>query len=298
VKARRAIDLVWLDPQRARSLLAVPTTPSSRGLWSALALVCDPAPHFPAECCRYSLVGSPALGLPKESAGRLTVPYLGSRIRADRSWGAVVALAAAMSVLAAVAPASAGILDFLFGGGMGGQPQRASAPAPQSGLPFPFFGPPNATINVNPSVSGGGQYVAYCVRLCDGRYFPLQRSIVEQSTQVCQSLCPAAKTKVLFGTEIAYATAVDGTPYARLPNAFAYREKIVPACTCNGRDSFGMATMKIEDDPTLEPGDLVSTKNGLVRYTGYSKQMFTPIEPPPKAGKRQASGQYSTRLPQ
>ena len=108
----------------------------------------------------------------------------------------------------------------------------------------------------------------------------------------------AAKTKVLFGTEIAYATAVDGTPYARLPNAFAYREKIVPACTCNGRDSFGMATMKIEDDPTLEPGDLVSTKNGLVRYTGYSKQMFTPVEPPPKAGKRQASGQYSTRLPQ
>ena len=56
--------------------------------------------------------------------------------------------------------------------------------------------------------------------------------------------------------------------------------------------------MKIEDDPTLEPGDLVSTKNGLVRYTGYSKQMFTPVEPPPKAGKRQASGQYSTRLPQ
>jgi hypothetical protein len=37
VKARRAIDLVWFDPQRARPLLAVPTTPSSRGLWSALA---------------------------------------------------------------------------------------------------------------------------------------------------------------------------------------------------------------------------------------------------------------------
>jgi Protein of unknown function (DUF2865) len=226
------------------------------------------------------------------------VPYLRLNIRGDRSWGAVAALVAAAGILATVAPASAGILDFLFGGAGGGQPQRASAPAPQSGFPFPFFGPPNATINVNPSVSGGGQYVAYCVRLCDGRYFPLQRSIVEQSTQVCQSLCPAAKTKVVFGTEIASATAIDGTPYPRLPNAFAYREKIVPACTCNGRDSFGMATMKIEDDPTLEPGDLVSTKNGLVRYTGYSKQMFTPIEQPPKPGKRQVSGQYSTRLPQ
>lgn len=27
MKARRAIDLVWLDPQRARPLQAVPTTP-------------------------------------------------------------------------------------------------------------------------------------------------------------------------------------------------------------------------------------------------------------------------------
>ena len=250
--------------------------------------------HFPAECCSLSLVGSPSVGLPKESTGRLPVPDRRSNIRSDRSWGVVAALVAAIGVVAAVGPASAGILDFLFGGVGGGQPQRASAPAPQSGLPFPFFGPPNATINVNPSV-GGGQYVAYCVRLCDGRYFPLQRSIVEQSTQVCQNLCPAAKTKVLFGTEIASAAAVDGTPYARLPNAFAYREKIVPACTCNGRDSFGMATMKIEDDPTLEPGDLVSTKNGLVRYTGYSKQMFTPVEPPQKAGKRQVSGQLSPR---
>jgi hypothetical protein len=227
--------------------------------------------------------------------GRRPVPYLWSNIRSYRSWGVVAALAAALGVLAAIAPASAGILDFLFGGIGGGQPQRASAPAPQSGLPFPFFGPPNATINVNPSISSG-QYVAYCVRLCDGRYFPLQRSIVEQSTQVCQNLCPAAKTTVLFRTEIASAAAADGTPYVRLPNAFAYREKIVPACTCNGRDSFGMATMRIEDDPTLEPGDLVSTKDGLVRYTGYSKQMFTPVEQPQKAGKRQAGGQYSPRL--
>ena len=27
-----------------------------------------------------------------------------------------------------------------------------------------------------PSSSGGGARVAYCVRLCDGRYFPIQRS--------------------------------------------------------------------------------------------------------------------------
>ena len=159
-------------------------------------------------------------------------------------------------------------------------------------FPFPFFGGPS-TIVVGPSVVGSGQYVAYCVRLCDGRYFPMQSSIVAQSTQICQNLCPAAKTKVFSGTEIAYATAVDGTSYERIENAFAYRQKIVPGCTCNGRDPFGMAVMKIEDDPTLQPGDLVATKTGLVRYTGYGKNLFTPIPIPPQGGKRRFSGQYT-----
>jgi hypothetical protein len=201
-----------------------------------------------------------------------------------------------MGLFAVFAPASAGILDFLFGGGVtAGQPQRASASAPPAGGLFQFFGAPNATIDVRPGVN---QYGAYCVRLCDGRYFPLQRSVVEQSTQVCQNLCPAAKTKVLFGADIMYATTVDGTRYDKLPNAFAYREKIVPGCSCNGRDSFGMATMKIEDDPTLEPGDIVATKDGFVRYTGYSRQMFTPIPTEKPSGKRQANSQSTPRIPQ
>jgi uncharacterized protein DUF2865 len=222
--------------------------------------------------------------------------------RGHQTVGAVTALAVLMVVLASVFPASAGILDFLFGAPQGGQgryaarqqgPQQVPQQAPP-GLFAPLFGPPATTILITPGIDGGtGQYVAYCVRLCDGRYFPMQRSVVAQSTQICQNLCPASKTKVLSGTEIGNATAIDGTRYDQLVNAFAYRERIVPGCTCNGREPFGMATMKIEDDPTLVPGDLVATKDGLARYTGFGRNPFTPIETP-SASKRKANGQYAT----
>ena len=62
-----------------------------------------------------------------------------------------------------------------------------------------------------PRISGGsGVATSYCVRLCDGRYFPIQRTSTSQAAQVCSALCPAAATKVFFGSDIARATARDG----------------------------------------------------------------------------------------
>ena len=49
-----------------------------------------------------------------------------------------------------------------------------------------------------------------------------------------------------------------------MPNAFRYRSELVAGCTCNGKDSFGLAQIKIEDDPTLRKGDIVAGANGLV----------------------------------
>ena len=45
-----------------------------------------------------------------------------------------------------------------------------------------------------------------------------------------------------------------GKPYSELPNAFRYRNEIVAGCTCNGKDQFGLAPVKIENDPTLAQG--------------------------------------------
>jgi hypothetical protein len=174
-----------------------------------------------------------------------------------RTFGLALGLLTIVIITTSTTPAAAGLFDFLFGG---------------------FFARPSAP--ARPSVGSGAVGIgpaAYCVRLCDGRYFPVRSG--SASKAVCDGLCPAAQTKVFYGSEIAQATASDGSTYQKLANAFAYRERIVPDCSCNGRDSFGTASMKIEDDPTLQPGDLIATDHGMVRFQTWRKaNAYTPVD--------------------
>ena len=111
-----------------------------------------------------------------------------------------------------------------------------------------------------PSIGGSvGRSVAYCVRLCDGRYFPMQRHSNATSIQLCNAFCPAAKTQVFNGSQIDHAVTSNGARYTDLDNAFVYREKIVTGCTCNGKDAFGLAKIDVANDPTLRPGDIVAS---------------------------------------
>jgi len=110
--------------------------------------------------------------------------------------------------------------------------------------------------------SGGGQ--AYCVRTCDGRYFPATASDNASRAASCSSMCPASETKVFYGSSIDSATADNGKSYSDLPNAFRYRSELVSGCTCNGKDQVGLAPVKIENDPTLRKGDIVAGENGLL----------------------------------
>jgi len=112
-----------------------------------------------------------------------------------------------------------------------------------------------------PSIGGGGRYVAYCVRLCDGRYFPMQRHSNATSITLCNAFCPAAKTQVFNGSQIDQAVAANGARYANLENAFVYRQKVVEGCSCNGRDAFGLAKIDVANDPTLKKGDIVATED-------------------------------------
>ncbi|MGB9368315.1 MAG: DUF2865 domain-containing protein [Xanthobacteraceae bacterium] len=133
-------------------------------------------------------------------------------------------------------------------------PQASAYSDPAVPMDAPRYGAPSA-----PSIGGGGRYVAYCVRLCDGRHFPMQRHSNATSIQLCTAFCPAAKTQVFNGSQIDHAVAANGARYANLENAFVYREKIVPNCTCNGKDVFGLAKIDVASDPTLKPGDIVAT---------------------------------------
>jgi hypothetical protein len=132
---------------------------------------------------------------------------------------------------------------------------------------------------------GGGGPVAYCVRLCDGRYFPLQRTPNATPVEMCQAFCPATATEIYNGGPIDTAVARNGSRYADLDTAYAYRDSISSECSCNGKDSVGLAPIAAAEDPTLKPGDIVATKAGLVAYevAGASRRRaaatgsFTPI---------------------
>jgi hypothetical protein len=197
----------------------------------------------------------------------------------------IVAIGLAASVALAPQLASAqGFFDFLFGGGPPQkQQQRRGGPAPQPDFFADPFGlnTPAEQPQQQRSASSGGSGAAFCVRTCDGRYFPLGRGGASPA-QMCQSFCPASNTKVFFGSNIDYATSAAGERYADLPNAFAYRKALKADCTCNGRDPAGLAPIDLTLDTTLRPGDVVATTNGLVAFSGVrtgnnQSPEFTPV---------------------
>jgi hypothetical protein len=110
--------------------------------------------------------------------------------------------------------------------------------------------------------SSSGQ--AFCVRTCDGRYFPVAGADQQSRASACNSFCPASETKIVYGSDIDSAATERGKPYSELPNAFRYRNEIVAGCTCNGKDQFGLAHVDIDQDPTLRKGDIVAGANGLM----------------------------------
>jgi hypothetical protein len=186
--------------------------------------------------------------------------------------------------LFAAAPDAAhaeGFLDFIFGGPQE-RPAPPSAPVNTNVPPAVRIAPPPLERETLHRGSGStGHSVAFCVRLCDGKGFPMERRANATPVETCQALCPGSKTKVYFGTEIDGSVARDGTRYASLENAFLYRKQLVVNCTCNGRDAFGLAPFDMATDPTLRPGDIVVTNNGLMAYTGKPGPAgaFTPVDP-------------------
>ena len=164
-----------------------------------------------------------------------------------------VALCSVFAAAAIVSgPAQAGgFFDFLFGG--------------------PDKGP-------HPSVSSYAD-----PQLCDGQHFPLEQRVANATpVETCRSMCPASKTKVFFGSEIDHAIAKDGARYADLDTAYIYRKQLVANCTCNGKNALGLAPYDLPTDPTLRPGDIVATKQGLMAYNGNKDvaSQYTPVSVP------------------
>jgi Protein of unknown function (DUF2865) len=178
-------------------------------------------------------------------------------------------------VLAPTMSSAQGLLDFFFGGGQKQQRQTS------------IFGNDNnpQTPPPRPVIASAGP--AFCVRSCDGKYFPLMRGAASP-TQVCQAFCPASPTKVFFGSSIDNAYAASGERYADSENAFAYRKALRADCTCNGHNPGGLAPVDLALDGSLRRGDTVATTDGLVAYSGIrlgndQTPDFTPVVAPARA---------------
>lgn len=217
---------------------------------------------------------------------------------------AVLAGGFGLAAFATPEPAHAqGLFDVLRGI-FGGHRPRIERPEP----PRLLEGFPEDGIEQVPE-EGGGPYVAYCVRLCDGRYFPLPRNAGAPTmtpAQVCSAMCPAAQTKVFSGTSINAAAAEDGKSYTSLANAFVYRDRTVADCSCTGDGTTGVASMRVEDDPTLRRGDIVVTAEGVKVFTGdqrppHKAREFTPVEQYkglPKSLRQQLSEMRISEIPE
>ncbi|WP_170181747.1 DUF2865 domain-containing protein [Phreatobacter stygius] len=178
--------------------------------------------------------------------------------------------------------------------------RRGEAPSRNSSWPgFQLFGggPPREVplITVRPRANPAGPHQAsagqrqngnfrmpggtraYCVRLCDGFFFPAPAGASEgQGDQqaTCNSLCPGTEVALYTargGAAIEDASGPRGQPYARLATAFRFRETTVAACTCQGRATNGLARLPITHDFTLRAGDVVVTDNGVRVFAGAAR---------------------------
>jgi hypothetical protein len=190
---------------------------------------------------------------------------------------ATVMLAGPVALAPRMASAE-GLFDFFFGG----QPKQQQRQAPAQAN---FFADPFG-LNQQPAppkpVATAGSGPAFCVRSCDGKYFPIAARGGATPVQMCQAFCPASSTKIFFGSTIDGASAAGGERYADSENAFAYRKALRADCTCNGRDPAGLAPVDLTLDGSLRPGDVVATSNGLVAYSGIrlgaiQSPDFTPV---------------------
>src|SRR5882724_2289689 len=152
--------------------------------------------------------------------------------------------------------AAEGLFDMFFGGG---QKQQARQAQPQANFfadPFGNNQPQAQPAPAAPRVAGSGP--AFCVRSCDGKYFPLTMRGNATPVQMCQAFCPASATKVFYGGNIDSASA-GGERYADSENAYAYRKTLRADCTCNGRSPSGLAPVDLALDTSLRSGDIVAT---------------------------------------
>lgn len=137
--------------------------------------------------------------------------------------------------------------------------------------------------------SGGGRR-NFCVRTCDGRFFPLPQVSEAADVRACEAACPAAEVKLYSGSDIDSARTGEGETYKALANAFRFQRELVPQCTCKASASTGLSPISIEDDMTLRTGDIIAADDGFKIAAISGGQRRSVLFRPLSKAKAQALG--------
>ena len=154
---------------------------------------------------------------------------------------------------------------------------RSIAPLRQGGFnqPHQLTGATDVPLYVDAS---GLPRRSYCVRLCDGYYFPVapvkSDSDLNGHESLCAGICPGAPTRLFVmpgGTErIEEATSRDGHKYSALPVAFRHTGTTDNTCTCRPDNIAHTKIVSVLKDFTLRQGDMVMSGKGLRVFRGAS----------------------------
>lgn len=130
----------------------------------------------------------------------------------------------------------------------------------------------------------------FCVRTCDGRFFPLPRVSEAADIRTCEAACPAAEVKLYSGSDIDSARTDAGESYKTLANAFRFQREMVPQCSCSASTSTGLSPIAIEDDMTLRTGDIIAADDGFKIAAISGGQRRSVLFRPLSKAKAQALG--------
>ena len=187
---------------------------------------------------------------------------------------AMVAFASCIAAVLLICPergvAEEGLLDFLFGP----EEPRHSSPPPRARSDWrgSRHSKPSGELRyarAGDGLAGEPSTGGYCVRTCDGYYFPLIKSSHASRQQSCEFACPSAPMAIYDGGSIETARNYKGERYTSLPTAFAFRDKAKAKCSCNDPDSSAAFFERtVKTDPTLRSGDVVFDVGGAFVYSG------------------------------
>lgn len=161
-----------------------------------------------------------------------------------------ICLSAAMALLLLTGSApvvhAQSLIQSLFGNlfkSAPARPPRATSPAPGAPSPAKVVETalsPNARYRAlsKRKFRRSGHYRTYCVRQCDGYYFPISsvasRKNFREAEEECQTRCRGAELYYLpkTSTDIEEMVDMSGHRYDELPSAFVYRKTLIDGCSC------------------------------------------------------------------